>query len=144
VLPQHDPVLVAKQVATLQYLSGGRLSLAVAVGYVEQKYEFLRAPFKRRGALLDEYLSAVRLLLEAEKPSFYGSSIEFDEVYFSPRTATRVLLFVVGGSPAAASAPGQRTALARELPYRLSRATGQELELAPSPSSCKATLASMS
>jgi probable F420-dependent oxidoreductase len=121
VLPQRDPVLVAKQAATLQYLSGGRLSLAVAVGYVEREYEFLRAPFKRRGALLDEYLPAVRQLLEAEKPSFHGSSIEFDEVYFSPRPATRIPLFVGGGSPASL----RRAATLGDGWYALKQAPGQ-------------------
>jgi probable F420-dependent oxidoreductase len=100
VLPQRDPILVAKQVATLQHLSAGRLSVAVAVGYVEQEYELLRSPYARRGALLDEYLPAVRELLEAPQPSFHGDTITFDDVYFSPPVLTRVPLFV-GGSSAA-------------------------------------------
>ncbi len=78
VLPQRDPILVAKQAATLQHLSTGRLSVAVAVGYVEKEYEFLRGPFARRGRLLDEYLAAMRQLLEAEHPSFHGQTIDFD------------------------------------------------------------------
>lgn len=60
VLPQRDPILVAKQVATLQHFSGGRLSVAVAVGYVEREYELLRSSYAHRGALLDEYLPADR------------------------------------------------------------------------------------
>ena len=100
VLPQRDPILVAKQVATLQHLSAGRLSVAVAVGYVEQEYELLRSSYTRRGALLDEYLPALRELLEAQDPTFHGDTITFQDVYFSPRPLTRVPLFV-GGSSAA-------------------------------------------
>src|ERR1700709_1906748 len=77
VLPQRDPILVAKQLATLQHLSGGRLSAAVAVGYVEQEYRFLRADFHHRGIVLDEYLPAVRELLEADQPRFDGAGITF-------------------------------------------------------------------
>src|ERR1700712_894161 len=77
VLPQRDPILVAKQVATLQHLSAGRLSVAVAVGYVEKEYELLRSSYTRRGVLLDEYLPALRELLEAQHPVFHGDTIEF-------------------------------------------------------------------
>ena len=56
VLPQRDPILLAKQAATLDHLSGGRLTLGVGVGWVEEEYRFLRADFHRRGRLADEYL----------------------------------------------------------------------------------------
>jgi probable F420-dependent oxidoreductase len=98
VLPQRDPILAAKQVATLQHLSGGRLRLAVGVGYVEEEYELLRAPFARRGALLDEYLPAMRQLLEAEHPAFHGGTIDYQDVYFSPRPAPPIPIFVAGSS----------------------------------------------
>jgi alkanesulfonate monooxygenase SsuD/methylene tetrahydromethanopterin reductase-like flavin-dependent oxidoreductase (luciferase family) len=49
VLPQRDPLLVAKQAATLSHLSGGRLALAVGVGYIKQEYAYLRADFENRG-----------------------------------------------------------------------------------------------
>jgi probable F420-dependent oxidoreductase len=100
VLPQREPVLVAKQLATLQHLSGGRLSVAFAVGYLEQEYRFLRAEYHHRGALLDEYLPAVRQLLEAERPQVHTEHIDLEGVYFSPRPNSAIPLFVGGSSVA--------------------------------------------
>src|SRR5690242_92116 len=60
VLPQRDPLLVAKQAATVHHLSGGRLILGVGVGYVEQEYSYLRTDFSARGRLAGEYVLALR------------------------------------------------------------------------------------
>jgi probable F420-dependent oxidoreductase len=101
VLPQRDPLLVAKQAATLHQLSGGRLTLAVAVGWVEEEYAYLRSDFSGRGALADEYISAIRALFETDEPEFDGRHIKFDDVMFSPRPASPIPIFVGGDSRAA-------------------------------------------
>jgi probable F420-dependent oxidoreductase len=106
VLPQRDPILLAKQAATLDHLSGGRLTLGVSVGWVEEEYRFLRADFHRRGRLADEYLKAMKELWTADKPRFTGEQIQFDDVLFSPKPARPGgIPIVVGG--------GSRAALAR-------------------------------
>lgn len=101
ILPQRDPLLVAKQAATIHHLSDGRLTLGVGVGWIEEEYRFLRADFHRRGRIADEYIEAVRELLNADQPSFHGQSVSYDDVVFSPKPATP-LPIVVGGSSQAA------------------------------------------
>ena len=64
VLPQRDPLLVAKQAATVHHLSGGRLTLGIGVGWIPEEYGYLRADFHSRGALADEYIAAMRTLFE--------------------------------------------------------------------------------
>src|SRR5712692_2611197 len=101
VLPQRDPLLVAKQAATISHLSGGRLTLAVGVGYVKQEYAYLRADFGNRGHLADEYISAMRELFESDTPEFHGPHINYSDVLFSPRPSPRIPIIVGGHSPAA-------------------------------------------
>jgi probable F420-dependent oxidoreductase len=101
VLPQRDPLLVAKQAATIHHLSGGRLTLGVGVGWIEQEYAYLRSDFRTRGQLADEYIPAMRALFEARTPEFHGAHIGYSGVLFSPRPA-RPLPIVVGGTSRAA------------------------------------------
>jgi probable F420-dependent oxidoreductase len=101
VLPQRDPLLVAKQAATLHHLSGGRLTLGVAAGWIEREYGFLRADFRHRGAVEDEYIGAIRALFDQERPEFHGEHVEFADALFSPRP-DRPLPIVVGGDGPAA------------------------------------------
>jgi probable F420-dependent oxidoreductase len=97
VLPQRDPLLVAKQAASLHHLSAGRLTLGVAAGWIEREYAFLRADFHHRGQLEDEYIAAIRALFEQPQPEFHGDHINFSDALFSPRPITE-LPIVVGGN----------------------------------------------
>jgi probable F420-dependent oxidoreductase len=97
VLPQRDPLLVAKQAATVHHLSGGRLVLGLGVGWIAQEYSFLRADFGSRGQLADEYIAAIRVLFESDRPAYHGDHINFSDVLFSPRPRTPIPI-VVGGS----------------------------------------------
>src|SRR5713101_298717 len=90
VLPQRDPLLVAKQAATISHLSGGRLALAVGVGYIKEEYGFLRADFGNRGRLADEYIAAMRELFESDAPEFHGPHITYSDVLFSPQPSPRI------------------------------------------------------
>jgi probable F420-dependent oxidoreductase len=101
VLPQRDPLLAAKQAATVHHLSGGRLTLGVAVGWIEQEYGYLRADFSDRGHTADEYIPAMRALFEADKPEFDGPHISYADVLFSPRPSPRLPILVGGTSRAA-------------------------------------------
>jgi probable F420-dependent oxidoreductase len=101
VLPQRDPLLAAKQAATVHHLSGGRLTVGVGVGWIEQEYGFLRADFAGRGQVADEYIPAMRALFETDQPEFHGPHISYADVLFSPRPSPRLPIVVGGTSPAA-------------------------------------------
>jgi probable F420-dependent oxidoreductase len=101
VLPQRDPLLVAKQAATVHHLSGGRLTLGIGVGWIPEEYGFLRADFHTRGALADEYIAAMRALFETDAPDFHGAHIDYSDVLFSPKPS-EPLRIVVGGTRYAA------------------------------------------
>jgi len=101
VLPQRDPLLVAKQAATVHHLSGGRLTLGIGVGWIPEEYGYLRADFHTRGALADEYIAAMRTLFETDLPDFHGAHIDYSDVLFSPKPSVP-LRIVVGGTRYAA------------------------------------------
>jgi len=101
VLPQRDPLLAAKQAATVHHLSGGRLTLGVGVGWIEEEYGYLRADFHSRGQLVDEYIPAMRALFETAAPDFHGAHIDYSDVLFSPKPSVPIRI-VVGGTSVAA------------------------------------------
>jgi probable F420-dependent oxidoreductase len=109
ILPQRNPVVLAKQVATLDVLSGGRLMLGVAAGYLESEFRALGANFAARGAVTDEYLDAMQALWYDEHPEYHGHFADFAGIDSCPRPLQRPVPLVVGGH----SAPAYRRAVAR-------------------------------
>ncbi|KUN80179.1 LLM class F420-dependent oxidoreductase [Streptomyces griseoruber] len=99
----RHPLVTAKQYATLDALSGGRLILGVGAGHVREEFEALGGDFERRGAVLDETLDALRAALgEEEFPVHHGKRYDFEGLGQRPRPAqARVPLWVGGSSPAA-------------------------------------------
>ncbi|MEU2282101.1 LLM class F420-dependent oxidoreductase [Streptomyces sp. NPDC013178] len=99
----RHPLVTAKQYATLDALSGGRLILGVGAGHVREEFEALGVDFERRGAVLDETIDALRAALgEEEFPSHHGKLYDFEGLGQRPRPAqARVPLWVGGSSPAA-------------------------------------------
>ena len=109
ILPQRNPVLLAKQVATLDVLSGGRITLGVGAGYLEPEFRAIGANFAERGAVTDEYLDAMRALWYDEHPVYRGRFAGFGGVDAYPRPVQRPIPLVVGGH----SAPAYRRAVTR-------------------------------
>src|SRR6185312_199899 len=70
ILPQHNPVICAKQVATLDYMSGGRILLGIGVGWLREEFDALGVPFAERGARTEEYMHALRALWSMDVPSY--------------------------------------------------------------------------
>ncbi|MEU2492054.1 LLM class F420-dependent oxidoreductase [Streptomyces sp. NPDC007883] len=99
----RHPLTTAKQYATLDHLSGGRLVLGVGAGHVREEFEAVGADFEGRGAVLDETIDALRAALGPEEfPSFAGERFAFEGLGQRPRPVqARVPLWVGGSSPAA-------------------------------------------
>jgi probable F420-dependent oxidoreductase len=102
-LPEHNPVLVAKQAATLDALSGGRLTLGVGIGWSKEEFDALGVPFERRAARTKEYVAAIRTLWREDVASFDGKFVRFDSVRVNPKpVANRRIPIVIGGNSDAA------------------------------------------
>ncbi|MER6126492.1 LLM class F420-dependent oxidoreductase [Streptomyces sp. NPDC001795] len=99
----RHPLVTAKQYATLDHLSGGRLVLGVGAGHVEEEFEALGVDFRRRGAVLDECIDALRAALGPEEfPEYHGKSYDFEGLGQRPRPRQEnIPLWVGGSSPAA-------------------------------------------
>ncbi|MFE5816606.1 TIGR03619 family F420-dependent LLM class oxidoreductase [Streptomyces sp. NPDC056479] len=99
----RHPLLTAKQYATLDHLSGGRLILGVGAGHVREEFEVLGVDFERRGSVLDESIDALRAALGPEEfPEHHGKLYDFEGLGQLPRPAQeRVPVWVGGSSPAA-------------------------------------------
>jgi probable F420-dependent oxidoreductase len=102
ILPQRNPVVLAKQAASLDVLSGGRLILGIGVGYLEPEMTALGVPMEARGARSDEYLAAMRSLWYDEAPAYDGRYASFAGVDAHPRPVQQPLPIVVGGHTEAA------------------------------------------
>lgn len=85
VLPQRNPVILAKQVATLDTLSGGRIDLGVGIGWLREEFEAIGAPWERRGKRTDEYIEAMRALWTQPIASYKGEMVQFENVVCDPR-----------------------------------------------------------
>jgi probable F420-dependent oxidoreductase len=102
-LPEHNPVLVAKQAASLDALCGGRLTLGIGIGWSREEFEALGVPFVGRGERAAEYLEAMRVLWRDDVASFDGQYVSFDSVRVNPKPVReRRIPVVLGGNTVAA------------------------------------------
>jgi probable F420-dependent oxidoreductase len=85
VVPYRNPVVLAKQIATLDAVSGGRTQICVGAGWFEEEFSILGVPFEDRGGRLDEYLAAMIELWTSDHPTYKGKYVSFDDVLFAPR-----------------------------------------------------------
>ncbi|HEX4216879.1 MAG TPA: LLM class F420-dependent oxidoreductase [Acidimicrobiales bacterium] len=99
-LPQHNPVLVAKQAASLDVLSRGRFVLGIGVGWSSEEFAALGVPFSGRARRTEEFVEAMRVLWGEEVASFEGEFVRFHEVrsYPKPVRGRRLPVFVGGNS----------------------------------------------
>ncbi len=101
-LPQHEPLVLAKEIATLDVLSGGRLMVGIGVGWSEGEYKALGIPYSERGARADEYLAAMRVLWSEEKPVYHGKYVSFEGVYSYPQPIQQPCPPIITGGSAPA------------------------------------------
>jgi probable F420-dependent oxidoreductase len=96
-LPEHNPVLLAKQAATLDVLSGGRFTLGIGIGWSAEECAALGVPFARRGARAAEYVAAMRALWSEDVASFHGEFTSFEAVRVNPKPVRARRIPVVAG-----------------------------------------------
>ena len=85
ILPLQNPIVQAKQLATIDWLSGGRTIVTFGVGWLEGEFDILGVPFHERGKIADEYLAAMIELWTKENPEFEGKYVSFKDVAFEPK-----------------------------------------------------------
>jgi probable F420-dependent oxidoreductase len=109
ILPQRNPLVLAKEVATLDRLSGGRVDLGIGVGWLREEFDALGIPFERRGARTDEYVDVMRRLWREPSTAFSGEFTEFAELnsYPKPAGGNGVPIHIGGHSDAAARRAGR-------------------------------------
>jgi probable F420-dependent oxidoreductase len=102
-LPLRNPLLLAKELASVDVVSGGRLIIGVGAGWLEPEFKALGVPMERRGERMDDALRAIRALWTMEKPKHQGTFTSFSNVAAYPRPIQRPMPPVVigGESPAA-------------------------------------------
>jgi probable F420-dependent oxidoreductase len=90
VIPHRPAVLAAKQLATIDTLSGGRVVLGIGAGWMKEEFEAIGAPpFAERGKVTDEYVAAFKELWTKDKPKFSGQYVAFDKITFAPKPAQK-------------------------------------------------------
>jgi probable F420-dependent oxidoreductase len=109
VIPMRNPIVQAKELATLDVLSGGRLILGVGSGWMAEEFEMLGVPFERRGARNSEYIRLYKALWTEENPSFKGKFWQIDDVGFAPKPLQKPHppIWVGGHSPPALRRAGR-------------------------------------
>lgn len=103
VLPQRQPLVLAKQCATIDQLSGGRLVLGVGAGWLEEEFKALGVPFADRSRRVDDHIAALRAAWGEQPASFHGPFTHFDDVYSTPRPVGGTIPIVIGGHSEAAA-----------------------------------------
>ena len=89
ILPQHDPIHLAKQLATLDVLSHGRVDVGVGPGWIAEEMEWQGKAFRGRGGRTDEYVAAMRTLWTADPATFTGDWVSFTDASFLPKPVQR-------------------------------------------------------
>ena len=97
VAPLHSPTVLAKRVATLAALSGGRVELGVGIGWQREEYEACGAEFSQRGARLEESISVMRTLWKTRPAQFSGEFTKFGPLYCDPQPPGGAVPIILGG-----------------------------------------------
>lgn len=102
IVPQRNPLILAKELATLDQLSGGRVELGLGVGWMKEEFDALGVPWEKRGARNDEYIEAMRALWQGPHAEFHGDFVDFGPATCSPRPVNGSIPIIVGGDSDAA------------------------------------------
>ena len=97
ILPQRNTITLAKEVSTLDQLSGGRVELGVGVGWLEEEFDAIGVSFPDRGRITDEHIEALRALWSQSPATFDGRWSSFKDVYSKPGPAQSTIPIHIGG-----------------------------------------------
>ena len=111
VVPCEQPVALAKALATLDWMSGGRCTPVLLTGYIEWEFELLGVNFADRELIMDEYVEAMVELWTSEQPTYEGRFVRFSEVAFEPKPVQDPFPLWFGGKATSRRALRQRGAL---------------------------------
>ena len=103
IVPQRNPVVTAKQIATLDALSGGRIDLGIGVGWLEEEFDAIGVPFGDRGKRTDECVAAMRAMWSQEIAEYHGDLVNFGPIYCRPQPVNGSVPIIVGGHSMAAA-----------------------------------------
>jgi probable F420-dependent oxidoreductase len=103
ILPQREPLVLAKQMATLDMMSQGRVELGIGVGWLREEFAAIGVPFEKRGKRADEYLGAMRALWAGDGASYQGEFVNFTDVNSNPKPVRGNIPIVIGGHSEAAA-----------------------------------------
>ena len=103
-LPQRNPVYTAKEVATLDWLSGGRVDFGIGVGWLEEEFRAVNVPWPRRGRRTDEYLEVLRTLWVDDTSQFEGEFYSLNPCQMFPKPVQSPVPVHIGGESDAALA----------------------------------------
>jgi probable F420-dependent oxidoreductase len=108
VVPMHNPLELANALASIDAMSGGRLTVGAGVGWSEAEYDALGYGFADRGRRMDEALDLLRAAWRDDPVTFHGEFTSFDDIRFLPKPAHDIPIWIGGGSE-----PGYRRAIAK-------------------------------
>jgi probable F420-dependent oxidoreductase len=124
VMPTRHPVLLAKEIATLQTLSGDRFVLGAGTGWDTREFDALGIARSERGPRTDEAIAIVRRLLSGEGSSYEGTAFSFRDVVIGPRPARPLQVWVAGGQQLARPESPEPARLAPAVLERIAAADG--------------------
>jgi probable F420-dependent oxidoreductase len=103
IVPQRNPLVLAKELATIDFLSGGRMILGAGVGWLEEEFDALGIPFAGRGQRTEECIAAMRALWSEEQASFDGATTQFRNCCLRPQPSGGGIPVHIGGHSATAA-----------------------------------------
>jgi probable F420-dependent oxidoreductase len=98
IAPLHSPAVLAKRVATLDLLSGGRFLLGLGIGWQREEYAAVGVPFERRGERLEECIDAMRALWKDDRATYEGRTVTFRDVHLTVRPTAGQVPILLGGN----------------------------------------------
>jgi probable F420-dependent oxidoreductase len=103
IVPERNPLVLAKELATLDSLSGGRMILGAGIGWLEEEYDALGIPFSGRARRLEESIAAMRALWSQDQATFEGETASFQKCFLRPQPPGGTIPVHIGGHSEAAA-----------------------------------------